>query len=320
MRVNLRQEPRRPTKDVFSLSWQDENGLTHATEVQGIDCSPSGLAFRCPSELRTGLRIFLQKQGGTFGGWATVRYCARRDSAYKIGVELSEEAKNDAAGQFKDTMSYYEFLQISPKAEFDTIQRVYRFLATRYHPDNPATGDVEKFLLLTRAFEALSDPGRRAKYDASLSSGDIDPNPTLNSIDYMDGIEGELNRRLAVLSLLYAKRRSSPEEPRVTLIDLEKRMGFPREYLDFATWYLRSKKYVTREDNSDFSLTALGVDYVEANASKIPVLHKMLNRASWMESSRMPKNDGQPETFGDPYELPPGAGPLQVEAPKGLTG
>jgi len=34
---------------------------------------------------------------------------------------------------------YYEFLQISPNAEGETIQRVYRFLATRLHPDNPET-------------------------------------------------------------------------------------------------------------------------------------------------------------------------------------
>ena len=53
-------------------------------------------------------------------------------------------------------------------------------------------------------------------------------------------------------------------------------MGFPREYLDFTTWYLRSKKYITKEDNSDFSLTPLGVDYVESNYSKLPLLRKLL--------------------------------------------
>ncbi len=43
---------------------------------------------------------------------------------------------------------YYEFLQISPNAEFDTIHRVYRFLALRFHPDNPETCDPDKFHLL----------------------------------------------------------------------------------------------------------------------------------------------------------------------------
>jgi curved DNA-binding protein len=51
-----------------------------------------------------------------------------------------------------DSPNYYEFLQISPNAEAATIQRVYRFLAGRYHPDNPETGDTDKFVLLNCAF------------------------------------------------------------------------------------------------------------------------------------------------------------------------
>ena len=43
-----------------------------------------------------------------------------------------------------ETPNYYEFLQISPNAEPDTIHRVYRFLAARFHPDNPETGDADK--------------------------------------------------------------------------------------------------------------------------------------------------------------------------------
>jgi hypothetical protein len=53
-------------------------------------------------------------------------------------------------------------------------------------------------------------------------------------------------------------------------------MGFPRDYLDFTTWYLRSKKYITKEDNSDFSLTVTGVDFVEANYDKLPLLRHLL--------------------------------------------
>ena len=52
---------------------------------------------------------------------------------------------------------YYEFLQISPSAENDTIHRVYRFLAARFHPDNHDTGDAERFFLLKQAYEVLSE-------------------------------------------------------------------------------------------------------------------------------------------------------------------
>jgi len=32
--------------------------------------------------------------------------------------------------------------------------------------------------------------------------------------------------------------------PGVSLFDIERHMGFPREYLDFNTWYLKAKQYI----------------------------------------------------------------------------
>jgi hypothetical protein len=92
----------------------------------------------------------------------------------------------------------------------------------------------------------------------------------------MDHVQGELNRRLAVLAVLYYKRRSNPFDPQVSLAEIERRMGFPRDYLDFTTWYLTKKGFITRADNSDFSLTAEGVDYIETQRAKIPVLNRLL--------------------------------------------
>jgi hypothetical protein len=54
-------------------------------------------------------------------------------------------------------------------------------------------------------------------------------------------------------------------------------MGFPRDYLDFTMWYLKSKQYITIADNSDFTITALGVDVVESNRQKIPLLNRLLS-------------------------------------------
>ncbi|MBV9608361.1 MAG: DnaJ domain-containing protein [Acidobacteria bacterium] len=172
---------------------------------------------------------------------------------------------------------YYEFLQISPSAEADTIHRVYRYLAGRFHPDNQKTGDAEKFFLLKQAYDVLSDPERRADYDASREQTTLNQPPPLSTwIDFMDHMEGELNRRLAVLAVLYFQRRTNPYKPEVPLRDIEARMGFPREYLDFTAWYLRQKGYITRADNSDFALTAEGVDFVEKERVNIPVLNRLL--------------------------------------------
>ena len=173
-------------------------------------------------------------------------------------------------------IDYYEFLQISPHADAETVHRVYRYLAARLHPDNPDSGDPEMFRLLKSAYDTLSSPARRAEYDAVCRREATEINPLSSSIDFMDSVEGELNRRVAVLAVLYFKRRANPRFPEVSLTELEQRMGFPRDYLDFTTWYLAKKGYITRADNSDFSLTAEGVDYIEMQRTNLPVLNKLL--------------------------------------------
>jgi curved DNA-binding protein CbpA len=187
--------------------------------------------------------------------------------------------------------NYYEFLQISPNAETSTIHRVYRFLAVRFHPDNPETGDAEKFFTLKQAYEVLSNPARRASYDAAFANETPPPAPLSNEIDFLDQLEGELNRRLAVLALLYFRRRTHPEAPEVSLQEVEKRMGFPRDYLDFTIWYLQKKGYITRADNSDFTLTADGVDFVETQRMNIPILNKLLTSTAGLYQPDRPEGD-----------------------------
>jgi curved DNA-binding protein CbpA len=170
-------------------------------------------------------------------------------------------------------IDYYEVLQISPQANIETIHRVYRYLASRYHPDNPESGNAERFCALRTAYDVLSDPGRRAEYDVKYH---LEAPPLSTTIDFMDQLDGELNRRLAVLAVLYFRRRTNPRSPEVSLTEIEKRMGFPRDYLDFTTWYLVKKGFITKADNSDFALTADGVDFVETQRASLPVLNKLL--------------------------------------------
>lgn len=184
--------------------------------------------------------------------------------------------KRPSGKQKMTTPDYYEFLQISRNAEPATIHRVYQFLAARFHPDNAQTGDVDQFMLLKEAYEVLSNPERRAQYDAASENEIPEPPPLSAEIDFLDSIKGELNRRLALLALLYARRRTNSSRPEVPLTEVEQRMGFPRDYLEFTMWYLQRKGYIVRADNSDFSLTADGVDFVEMQREQIPMLNKLL--------------------------------------------
>jgi len=129
----------------------------------------------------------------------------------------------------------------------------------------------------------------------------------------MDGVEGELNRRLAVLAVLYSKCRSNINDSRVSLVELEAQMGFPREYLDFTTWYLRSKKFITKEDNSDFALTVAGVDFVEENHAKIPLLGKLLSAGT---GPKLRKQSAR-ETTKAPLILPIRTEPTDAELSPG---
>lgn len=179
---------------------------------------------------------------------------------------------------------YYETLQVSPNADPETIHRVYRIMAARFHPDNPTTGSLERFLLLREAYQTLSDPALRAEYDSSRSNWQTETMPVFWQKSFVDGIEGETNRRLGVLSLLYQRRRINESKPGVSVMELERRMAFPREYLNFTLWYLRSKGYVAvLEDNSDYALTSAGVDYVESGSNTNRVIRELLTAGTGAE-------------------------------------
>ena len=177
----------------------------------------------------------------------------------------------------KPDSDYYEVLQISPKADSETIHRVYRMMATRFHPDNPRTGNTETFLLLKRAYQVLTDPKQRAQYDNTREMEDEEPLPIFELKDFVYGLKGEVNRRLGVLSLLYNRRRSCQEAPGLSVLDLEKRMAFPREHLNFALWYLKAKGYVSQEDNSDCGITAEGIDFIEGHSSTDELVKRLIH-------------------------------------------
>jgi molecular chaperone DnaJ len=60
----------------------------------------------------------------------------------------------------------YDLLGVSRDADTDAIKKAYRKLARQYHPDvNPDPATQERFKEVSRAYEVLSDPQKRAAYD-----------------------------------------------------------------------------------------------------------------------------------------------------------
>jgi curved DNA-binding protein CbpA len=160
-------------------------------------------------------------------------------------------------------IDYYEVLQVSDTAEPETINRVYRIFAQRYHPDNRETGNEARFREITEAYQVLSNPEKRAQYDATNQKRRKDRWRLVSEgATSENNFELEQAVRLTVLEALYTKRRVEPETPGIYLRELERMIGRPREHLEFTIWFLNQKKLINTDDSRMY-LTADGAEYLE---------------------------------------------------------
>ncbi len=163
----------------------------------------------------------------------------------------------------KGEADYYEILQVSDSAEPDTINRVYRLFAQRYHPDNQETGNEARFRQITEAYDVLSTPEKRARYDAINQKRRRERWRLVSAgAESENDFEMEQIVRLTVLEALYTKRRLEPHVPGIYLQELERMLGRPRELLEFTIWYLQQKKLINSDDARMY-ITAEGVEYLE---------------------------------------------------------
>jgi curved DNA-binding protein CbpA len=164
------------------------------------------------------------------------------------------------------THDYYELLQISPNAEPETIHRVYRLLAQRFHPDNKETGDARRFRTIHDAYTVLSDPEKRAQYDVFHQRQRQDRWKLVNAGTRSEtDVDVERLTRLTLLEVLYTRRRVEPQDPGLFDRDLEEMIGQPREHMEFTVWYLMQRGLIARGEQSRLMITVQGVDYLEDN-------------------------------------------------------
>jgi len=67
---------------------------------------------------------------------------------------------------------HYRELQVSRHAEPEVIEKAYRTLALKYHPDSGSTGDARRMQRINAAYAVLRNPASRADYDKMQPQGD----------------------------------------------------------------------------------------------------------------------------------------------------
>jgi len=157
-------------------------------------------------------------------------------------------------------VDYYEVLQLSPRADRDTIERVYRLLAKRYHPDNALTGDAHQFSLVQDAYDTVTDPERRAAYDLEYEDAKARPTKVFDQHASQHGREEDRRILHAVLSLLYIERRRRPDTGGLGAIMLERALSLNQEDLAFPIWYMKQRGWVEVLNTGQIAITVEGID------------------------------------------------------------
>jgi hypothetical protein len=157
---------------------KDGMGNSRSVIANLVDVIGGGCGLALMTMLKPGSTVVLR---GKFGEnhsldylKAGVKWCtAQTGGTFRAGLEFLDHCSNFILDEEHTdcinpvALDCYEVMQLSPNADAKTVSRVYRMLAFRYHPDNTETGNSEMFIRLSEANQILSDPEKRASYDAA---------------------------------------------------------------------------------------------------------------------------------------------------------
>jgi hypothetical protein len=259
---------------VVRIELKDGMGNSRWATADLLNLSNRGVGVSLMRPLEVGTIILVR---GKFNEQQTegqqqseVRWCVEAGpGTFHAGLEFVEESSRSEARVRHEApldpaeFDCYEVMQLSSNADSETISRVYRILAQRYHPDNKQTGSAEVFFQLCEAYRTLSDPEQRAGYDARYHAAKRLRWKIFDGAMPATGLEAEKRKRSGILGLLYTKTANNPEGAAMSVRDFEELLDCPREHLQAALWYLKGKGYIRRADNGRYTMTIEGFDEAE---------------------------------------------------------
>src|SRR5216683_930903 len=149
-----RRKPRRGTLREARGVWvrlENIPGLSPETPVKVLDASDGGLGIELLSEIPKGTVVIVSGEPGNplslgKARARVVRCVMLPGGRYRAGLTYEDRSEDETkSGPVEPVTDHYEVLQVNPKADPETIHRVYRILAQRFHPDNAETGSSEIF-------------------------------------------------------------------------------------------------------------------------------------------------------------------------------
>ncbi len=170
------------------------------------------------------------------------------------------------AAKFQD---HYEVLGIEPRSDSETLQSAYAELARKYHPNNPDTGDQEAFDAVNAAYEVLSDPAQRFAFDNLKGIGEDATCPQFSGAEFFESLGSDAGLRLALLCILYERRKSKPLKPGLPMRYVEAMLNANLDQLFFVLWYVKQRGWVSSDDKSNLLITVQGVDYLDSNRPSV---------------------------------------------------
>lgn len=176
-------------------------------------------------------------------------------------------------------IDYYALLGIDPACSPRDLEAAYHHWAKMYHPDHPATADVDRFNEVVQAYRALRNPEERAQYDqihavrtnrtawSAVPGGDpgSDQDPALD--------DAEAQAR--ILMLLYRRRRENALDAGVSDFMIQELLACSHEVFEFHRWYLKAKGWIETTEQGTLAITIEGIDHVMAT-SRTAKVEKLL--------------------------------------------
>ena len=187
-------------------------------------------------------------------------------------------------GNESSFVDYYEVLQLSQNADSEMVERVYRLLAKRYHPDNTSSGDEDQFRRVHEAYEVLSNPEKRAQFDVHYDEKRGVNWQIFEQSAALDDQQRDQRIFHGILSLCYAARRRNPDSGGLGSIYFEQTLGVPREHLEFPIWYLKKKGLIETLQSGELAITIAGIDSLDEERETALPDNRLLNGSSDADS------------------------------------